>query len=160
MSKKSKSKRNRRKKSNKIRKTHHRKQTKKLKFTSAVSRIRKQVLKGKPNTVGDAIKIALKSAKALKKKISQNRIVKIPKTGGFLPLIPIFAGLSALGTLTGGAAAIAKAVNDAKAAKIQLAEAQRHNKTMESIAIGKGLYMRPYKAGLGLFLNPAKKKFK
>lgn len=143
------------KRRNKSRKLKRIKQPK-LKFAKAVNHIKKQVLKEKPRTVGDAIKIALKSAKSLKKRISTNRIVKIPKKGGLLPLIPIFAGLSALGTLTGGAAAIAKVVNDAKSARNQLEESERHNRTMESIAIGKGLYMRPYKSGLGLFLHPSK----
>lgn len=147
-----KSKQKRRNKSRKLK----RGKSPKMKFTKAIDHIKKQVLKGKPSTVGDAIKIALKSAKSLKKRISANRIVKIPKTGGLLPLIPIFAGLSALGSLTGSAAAIAKVVNDAKAARNQLSESQRHNKTMESIAIGKGIYMRPYKSGLGLFLHPSK----
>ena len=49
----------------------------------------------------------------------------------YLPLIPIFAGLSALGALSGGAVGIAKAMNSAKAARQQLDEAQRHNKTMQ-----------------------------
>lgn len=134
------------------------KNKKPIRFNRAVSRIKKHVLEGKPNTVADAIKIALKSAKSMEKKIKPTRIVNVPKTGGILPLIPIFAGLSALGTLTGGAAAIAKAVNSVKSAKEELEEAKRHNKSMEAIAIGKGLYLRPYKTGLGLFLHPAKAK--
>ncbi|KAJ8914091.1 hypothetical protein NQ315_014287 [Exocentrus adspersus] len=82
------------------------------------------------------------------------RVIPIPKTGGFLPLIPISAGLSALGALGGGAAGIAKAVNDAKDAKQKLEESKRHNVAMEQIAMGKGLYMKPYKQGFGLFLGP------
>lgn len=41
-----------------------------------------------------------------------------------------------------------------------MSEAQRHNQTMEAIAVGKnantgsGLYLRPYKTGLGLYLTP------
>lgn len=79
-------------------------------------------------------------------------MVKIPKTGGVLPLIPLSAALSALGRLSGGAAGMVKAVNDARAARQQLQEWQRHNKTMEAVAMGKGLYLKPYKTGLGLFL--------
>ncbi|KAJ8912165.1 hypothetical protein NQ315_006130 [Exocentrus adspersus] len=63
-------------------------------------------------------------------------------------------GLSALGALGGGAAGIAKAVNDAKDAKQKLEESKRHNVAMEQIAMGKGLYMKPYKQGFGLFLGP------
>lgn len=129
-----------------------------LKFSQAISKIKKNVIGKQPSTVGQAIKIALKSAKAMKEKMKPDRVVNIPKTGGILPLIPIFAGLSALGTMSGGAAAIAKAVNDAKSAKQQLEEAKRHNKSMEAIAVGKGLFLKPYKSGLGLFLHPANKK--
>lgn len=90
----------------------------------------------------------------IKKTIRPARVIPIPKTGGILPLIPIFAGLSALGALAGGASQIAKVVNETKSAKQQLEEANRHNKTMEAIALrGKGLYLKPYKSGLGLFLK-------
>ena len=51
-----------------------------------------------------------------------------------------------------------KAVNDAKAAKRQLEENKRHNKTMESIALNNGLYLKPHKVGLGLHLKKKKKK--
>ena len=75
--------------------------------------------------------------------------------GGFLPfLIPVFAGLSAAGALAGGAAGVVKAVNDSNSAKRQLDESKRHNEAMEAIALGKGLYLRPDKKGLGLHLKP------
>ncbi|KAJ8915544.1 hypothetical protein NQ315_012427 [Exocentrus adspersus] len=95
------------------------------------------------DNIKDAIKVALKAVNKAKKKkkfIKAVRVIPIPKTGGFLPLIPIFAGLSALGALGGGAAGIAKAVNDAKDAKQKLEESKRHNVAMEQIAMGKGLY--------------------
>ena len=51
-----------------------------------------------------------------KKNIRIPRVLSIP-SGGALPFfIPLF-GLSATGALAGGAAEIAKAINDAKAAK-------------------------------------------
>ena len=71
-------------------------------------------------------------------------------------LIPLFAGLSATGAVAGGAAGIVKAVNAAKAAKRQLEENKRHNKTMESVALGNGLYLKPHKVGLGLHLKKKK----
>ena len=81
------------------------------------------------------------------------------KMVGFLSfLIPLFAGLSATGSLAGGAARIAKAVNDARAAKQHLEESQRHNKTMEAIALGKGLYLKPHKKEFGLHLDAREKK--
>ena len=66
-----------------------------------------------------------------------------------MPLIAIFAGLSALGALTGGAAGVAKAVKDGSAAKQQLEETQSHNKAMEAVALGKGLHLKPYKKDWG-----------
>lgn len=113
--------------------------------------------------------LSLKAAKAAvkvaggKKHIRTPRIIPLPKTGGFLPLIPLFAGLSALGALAGGASGIAQAVSKAKSAQRDLEEAQRHNKAMEAIALGKkgdGLYLKPYRKGLGLFLNPKSKRSK
>lgn len=68
-------------------------------------------------------------------KIGSTCTVNDPQRGRILPLIPIFA----LGTLTGVAAAIVKAVNSAKS-KEQLEETKRHNNTMQAIALGKGLY--------------------
>lgn len=103
-----------------------------------------------------------------KRTAKKKRVIKAPKFGGFIFSIPLILGaLGALGSLGGGAAAIAKSVNDAKANAQTLAETQRHNKAMENLASGKGiylpyrkkirgkgLYLRPMKKGLGLFLNP------
>lgn len=135
------------------------KQKRSICYREIVRRIKKHVLRRSPDNLRKAILIALKAAGNIKKTQTLKpspRVIPVPKTGGFLPLIPIFAGLSALGALSGGAAGIAKAVNDAKAAREQLQESQRHNKAMEAIAVGgKGLYLKPYKSGLGLFLRPA-----
>lgn len=85
------------------------------------------------------------------------RIIPVPKTGGFLPLVPIFAGLSAAGSLAGGDAGIAKAINSYKTAKKQLLESERHNKQIEALIIGKGLHLKPYKEGLGIYVTKEKK---
>lgn len=74
------------------------------------------------------------------------RIIPVRKVGGILPLIPIFAGLSALGSLMGGSAAVLNTKN----AKKQLKESERHNKAIElkiQKQNGKGLYLKPYKSG-------------
>lgn len=62
----------------------------------------------------------------------------------------------------GGSASVANAVVSSKNAKRSLEEATRHNRTMESIAIGRdkfgnGLYLRPYRKGLGLYYGKKKK---
>ncbi|ESO93269.1 hypothetical protein LOTGIDRAFT_161832 [Lottia gigantea] len=55
----------------------------------------------------------------------------LTKKGGFIPFLPlIFAGLAA-GATAGGAAGIAKAVNDKKAEAAANTEARRHNLAME-----------------------------
>jgi len=60
--------------------------------------------------------------------------------------------LGALGLLIDGAAGVAKAVSDSKAARCQLEELQRHNRVIE----GRGLYLAPYKYGKGLYLGSYK----
>lgn len=99
------------------------------------------------------------------KRFKKKRMLPIAKTGGFLPfLLPI---LGALGALGGGAAGIAKAVQDSKANQKQLEEQKRHNMVMEQATKGKGLYLKPYKGfgysqpqkGKGLYLKPHSKNF-
>lgn len=127
-----------------------------------VDNIRKHVRHYGKGSVEDKMNLALKAARMAvkqaggRKQVKLPRVIRVPKIGGILPLIPLFAGLSALGALSGGAAGIAKAVNDAQAAKTKLEEAKRHNETMEAIALGKkgsGLYLTKHKTGYGLFLK-------
>lgn len=103
----------------------------------------------------------------------KTRVIKTPKIGGFIFTIPAILGaLGALGSLGGGAAAIAKAVNDSKSNQKNLEETRRHNQAMETLAAGKGiylplkknirhkgLYLKPFKRGLGLYLNPRSKNY-
>lgn len=96
--------------------------------------------------------MGLKKKRRLPKKKGgalKKRILRVPKRGGFLPfLLPL---LGALGAVGGGAASIAKAVNDAKTNRERIAEEKRHNLAMEQ-AKGKGLYLRPFK-GSGMKKN-------
>lgn len=89
--------------------------------------------------------MAVAAAKELAEEFPINipRIVPVPKTGGFLPLIPKFAGLSAAGSLAGGAAGIAIAVSAIRYARKELQELKRHNEKMEALCIGKGLHVKP-----------------
>lgn len=105
------------------------------------------------------VTIALRAAKKYKNKLKQPRVISVPKTGGVLPLLPIFAGLSALGALSGGVSNIIKTINEAKAARDQLKESQRHNSVMESVKLGEGLEIKPYKKGLGLYLYKPSKNY-
>lgn len=123
-----------------------------------ISHTKKHLNKIKPKGKKMAIKLAMKTAKELatNSNVSIPRIIPIPKTGGFLPLIPIFAGLSAAGSLAGGASGIAKAINDYRAAEKRLNELKRHNEKIESLCIGKGLNIKPFKEGFGIYLSDKK----
>src|SRR6266853_2603438 len=73
---------------------------------------------------GEGIKITLS-----KKKLSY---MKNKKEGGFLPFLPlILGGLAAVGSIAGGSAAIAQAVNKNKVDTIAAQEQVRHNKELE-----------------------------
>lgn len=126
---------------------------KKVTLKSVIRKAKMAIKRSGSKDVNTAMNTALKSVKS-EKNIKASRIIPIPKRGGILPLIPIFAGLSALGALAGGASSIVSAVNKAKSAQQQLDESTRHNKTMESIALGKGLRIKRYKKGYGLYLQP------
>lgn len=65
---------------------------------------------------------------------TKKRVLPTAKRGGLLPILPL---LGALGSLVGGAATVAKAVNDRKVARRILEETERHNRQME----GRGLYL-------------------
>ena len=61
-------------------------------------------------------------------------------SGGFLPfLIPLFAGLSAVGALTGGISTAVKTANERKAQLQAQKELERHNKELEKQISGNGV---------------------
>lgn len=137
---------------------------KQLSFKKIIKMIEDRLRKRKKSVcLEKTIKTAISTAKKTvdkKKNIKIPRVIPVPKVGGAVPfLIPLFAGLSALGALTGGATGVAKAVNDISIAKKDLEEKQRHNLKMESIALGHGLHLKPYKNGFGLYLQPQSKNF-
>lgn len=103
----------------------------------------KNILKAAKIAVG----AARKSLKEIggKRRVRTPRIIPVPKTGGILPLIPIFAGLSALGSLAGGAASIVRAIKTVKKANTE--------KTGATLQLGNGLYLKPYRSGMGLYMN-------
>lgn len=110
---------------------------------------------------GKAFMAALKSANSFqaRNKVLQPRIIPIPKSGGVLPLLPIFAGLSALGALSGGISNVVKSISDIRNARKMLNETKRHNLKMEGIPVGRGIYLKPFKRGYGLYLKPFQKNY-
>lgn len=116
------------------------------------------------NSLPATSRMALRAAKAVirkrktpKKLLAAHapRVIPIPKKiGGMISLVPIFAGLSALGSLVGGASSIVKAVNQTYAAKRR----SEIGNSMETIPLGKttdgnGLFLKPYRTGLGLYIH-------
>lgn len=134
------------------RRKHQRKRGGAMSFTQAMKRARTAISRSGSKNLIDNVKVAMTALKKAGKKIRPpGRVIRVPKRGGFLPLIPLFAALGALGSLGGGAAAIAKAVNDAKEGRDQLKEAERHNRAIEEKAVGGGFYIKPYKSGCGIY---------
>lgn len=127
-------------------------------FKQVISYAKKHLKKLKPRCKKMAIDLAIAAAKEIvaDSNIKTPRFIPIPKSGGVLPLIPIFAGLSAAGSLVGGAAGIMKTINEYNEAKKRLAEMKRHNEKLESVCIGKGIHLKPEKNGLALYLSHKK----
>lgn len=99
--------------------------------------------------------MGLKKKRNVPKKTPRKRILPSAKRGGILPVLPL---LGVLGSLIGGAAGVAKVVNDSKAAQHQLQEMQRHNHVMEGrVKKGHGVYLAPYKRGKGISKKKKKK---
>jgi len=63
--------------------------------------------------------------------------------------VPISTALSALGSL----AAIANTINNARMANEDMEKKKRHNIQIESVAVGEGLYLKPYRKSYGFFLK-------
>lgn len=123
-----------------------------------LNEVKKKSKKSKENMLEEAVLAARKAVKKIggKKKLRVPRVLPVPKVGGVIPLVPIFAALSAAGALSGGIANVVKAVNRTKVAQRELDEKKRHNKTMEKIALGKGLYLQPFRKGLGIHYKKQK----
>ena len=71
------------------------------------------------------------------------------KDGGIFPLIPILAGIAAAGSVAGGAAGIAKAVQDKKANDARLAQEKAHDDRVEQLLKGEGMFLPEYQKGNG-----------
>lgn len=92
-----------------------------------------------------AANFALRAARKLKSKVKVPKTIALPKEGGILPLIPIMSVLSAIGALAGGASSIVNTVKKVQQGAKEFDELKRHNqKIEENIAVGNGLFLRPY----------------
>lgn len=140
------------------RKTKSRRKTKAVKrltFQTLVKNAKIAIRKSKPQTINGAIGAALKSVQKTrrgKKVVTPKRIIQLPKSGGVLPLLPILAGLSALGSIAPSAVGVYKTINEIRNGNKRIAEHSANN-----VKVGNGLYLRPYKRGSGLYLQPYSK---
>ncbi|KAJ8677985.1 hypothetical protein QAD02_013772 [Eretmocerus hayati] len=112
---------------------------------------------------------AVKGAREAMKAVGGKKYVKPPrvlpgakKVDGFLPfLVPLFAEFSATGALAGGVSGIVKTIMTPSLLRSN-SEGSKHNRAMELIALGKGLYLKPCGTGLRLhipsrFMTPEEK---
>lgn len=149
----------------------NRKRNKSIKFSHILKNVKGVVKKRRDESIKNVTAAALSAAKLIIKEHRGEkpsikdipRTIPMPKIGGALPLVPIFAGLSALGALLGGTSAVTNAITTTKNAQKSLKEEQKHNRTMEAIAVGRsrdgnGLFLKPYKNGLGLYMQKENKQ--
>lgn len=129
-------------------------------FAHLVKHAKVAIKEFKPDNLNSAVNVALTSTRKIKKgkTIREPRTIKLPSIkGGVLPLVPIFAGLGALGSIVGSAAGVASAINNFRKGQKELSENKRHNETMEAIALGqkngRGYYLHRSKAGRGFYLK-------
>jgi hypothetical protein len=129
------------------------------KVRASIRRKRNQKIDSKnlKGVAKSALLAARKSVKASggKHNIRTPRVIPVPRVGGILPLIPIFAGLSALGSLAGGAAGIVRAIKSVKNAKEKIFDKGEVSE-LSLNRKGNGLFLKPYRTGLGLFLGKQK----
>lgn len=133
-------------------------------FTHLVKNAKIAIKEFKPDNLDAAIKVAMDSTRDSKKgkNVREPRTIKLPSIkGGILPLVPIFAGLGALGSIVGSAAGVASAINNVRKGQKELDESKRHNQTMEAIAMGnrkgRGYYLQRFKKGSGYYLKRSPK---
>ena len=129
-------------------------------FKNLISHAKNHLKKAKPKCKKIAAEIAIAAAKEFLKDYHVNtpRVIPVPKTGGVIPLIPIFAGLSAAGNLPRGAAGVSEIISELKVAKKHLQELKRCNESKKSICIGNGLHLKHHKDGLGIVIKKHKSK--
>lgn len=125
-------------------------------FKTMVAHTKKALKMAKPRSADQILATALVAAKSLRQSsaVTKPRIIPLPKTGGVLPLVPIFAGLSALGSLIGGAANMVKAIRSTDEGRKALKGGRASIIAVGKSKTGEGLYLKPYKRGYGLYLRP------
>lgn len=131
--------------------------SKSITFNSLVNASKSVIKKSKGKPLESIIKASVQSAHQKKqnnKLKKPSRVLKLPKIGGFLSILPILSGLSAIGSITSSVAGIASALRKIESAKKRFTK----ERTDGEAKIGNGLSL-VYKAkGSGIYLKPYKRQ--
>lgn len=124
-------------------------------MSGVVSKVRSALKKIPPETLRDiaalakiALGVAHRAVRGAggRSRILMPRVLVVPKRGGILPLLPILGALGGVGSLAGGISGLIKTIKD-----IRSGSALRSGGR-----VGKGLYLRRYRKGYGIYLEPYK----
>jgi hypothetical protein len=98
---------------------------------------------------GEALDVVHREIAKKRGKFKLPRVIPVPKKiGAGLPLIPLLAGISALGGAASGVSSIVRSIGE-------IIDAKRRIFPNEKKQVGNGLYLAPYKKnGFGLYLSP------
>jgi Phospholipase A2-like domain len=137
-------------------------QSKDIPFSMIIKRAQKAV--NRNDSVERAVKNALFALRRIKTPVRSSsipRVIPLPTTGGALPIIPILAGLSKIGSIAGGIGAIVSAVKELVDLKNRVFHGKGNDDLIQRYHLrsigGKGLYVIPYRRGLGLYVYPRRK---
>lgn len=131
---------------------------KKISFGGLLAKVRRAVKKEKKlgkKSEEDLSAFSVRAAKkiAKNKKIAVPRIIKVPKRGGLLPLIPIIASLASIGGIASTLSNVYKNIKDVQKGVKEMEEKKRHNKAIEQVNLGAGVYLRPYQGNYAIHSN-------
>ena len=114
-----------------------------IKESTREKKVRRIIDEGKPGNITiDGVRYHV--SKKLIKEIKEHE-----KNGGVFPLIPIFAGIAAAGSVAGGASAIATSVNNKKFQDAQLEHLKAKDREVLRLLRGEGLFLPEYQKGNG-----------
>lgn len=133
------------------------KKTKQVAFNTLVKSARAAIKKSNPIDAEAAVRVAVDAVKRSKhgKQVKKPRIIQVPThVGGSLALIPIFSGLSVLGSIRGGRKGVIKAVNQC----MDGVKEQHSNGKIDAITIGNhkkggGIHLHAGKSGTKSYLS-------
>lgn len=139
------------------------KKKKRVAFNTLVKNARAAIKQSKPIDAEAAVRVAVDAVKRSKhgKQVKKPRIIKMPtRMGGSLALIPIFSGLSVLGSISGGSKGIIKAINQCMDEVKEHKDDDHENDaiTIGSPKKGGSIYLHRGKSGAKSYLSLSRPK--